>query len=44
MVFIIEVKSVYCAVRTGSLNQAATVSYLKGKLLSVSDGDVVMNT
>ena len=29
-VFITEAESVYCAVRNGSLNQADTVSYLKG--------------
>ena len=29
MVFITEAESVYCAVRTGSLNQTDTVSYLK---------------
>ena len=29
-VFITEAQSVYCAVRTGSLNQIDTVSYLKG--------------
>ena len=28
-VFITEADSVYCAVRTGSLNQTDTVSYLK---------------
>jgi len=28
-VFITETESVYCAVRTGSLNQTATVSSLK---------------
>ena len=28
MVFITEIKSVYCAVRTGSLNKAACASYL----------------
>jgi len=30
MVFIAEMKSVYCAVRTGSLNKAARASSLKG--------------
>jgi hypothetical protein len=30
-VFITEAESVYCAVRTGSLNQTDTVSSLKGK-------------
>jgi len=30
LVFIIEVKSVYCAVRTGSLNKAFCASSLKG--------------
>ena len=30
-VFISEAESVFCAVRTGSLNQTDTVSYLKGK-------------
>ena len=29
-VFKTEAESVYCAVRTGSLNQTDTVSYLKG--------------
>ena len=29
-VFITEMKSVYCAVRTGSLNKAVCASYLKG--------------
>ena len=29
-VFITEMKSVYCAVRTGSLNKAVSASYLKG--------------
>ena len=29
-VFITEAESVYCAVRTGSLNQIYIVSYLKG--------------
>jgi hypothetical protein len=29
-VFITEAESVYCAVRTGSLNQTAAVSSLKG--------------
>jgi hypothetical protein len=31
-VFITEAESVYCAVRTGSLNQTDTVSSLKGKV------------
>ena len=30
LVFITEMKSVYCAVRTGSLNKAVCASYLKG--------------
>ena len=30
LVFITEMESVYCAVRTGSLNKAACASYLKG--------------
>jgi len=30
MVFITDMKSVYCAVRTGSLNKAAWASSLKG--------------
>jgi hypothetical protein len=30
LVFITELKSVYCAVRTGSLNKAVCASYLKG--------------
>jgi hypothetical protein len=29
LVFITEMKSVYCAVRTGSVNKAACASYLK---------------
>ena len=33
LVFITEVKSVYCAVRTGSLNKAVCASYLKVNLL-----------
>ena len=32
LVFIAEMKSVYCAVRTGSLNKAVCTSYLKGSL------------
>ena len=32
LVFIIEMKSVYCAVRTGSLNKSVCASYLKGWL------------
>ena len=32
LVFITEMKSVYCAVRTGSLNKAVCPSYLKGWL------------
>ena len=35
LVFITEIKSVYCAVRTGSLNKAFCASYLKG-LISAS--------
>ena len=31
LVFITEMKSVYCAVRTGSLNKAVCASYLKGQ-------------
>ena len=30
LVFITEMKSVYCAVRNGSLNKAVCASYLKG--------------
>ena len=30
LVFITEMKSVYCAVRTGSLNKAVRALYLKG--------------
>ena len=30
LVFITETESVYCAVRTGSLNQTNTVPYLEG--------------
>ena len=30
LVFITEMKSVYCAVRTGSLNKTVSASYLKG--------------
>jgi hypothetical protein len=30
-VFLIEMKSVYCAVRTGSLNETVYASSLKGK-------------
>ena len=30
LVFITEMKGVYCAVRTGSLNKAVCASYLKG--------------
>ena len=30
LVFITEMKSVFCAVRTGSLNKAVCASYLKG--------------
>ena len=30
-IFITEMKSVYCAVRTGPLNKAVCASYLKGK-------------
>ena len=30
LAFITEMKGVYCAVRTGSLNKAVCVSYLKG--------------
>ena len=33
-VFITEIKSVYCAVRTGSLNKAVCASYLKGQLIA----------
>jgi hypothetical protein len=32
LVFITEAESVYCAVRTGSLNQTDTVSFLKGNI------------
>jgi hypothetical protein len=35
LVFITEAESVYCAVRTGSLNQTDTVSSLKGDLVYV---------
>jgi hypothetical protein len=31
VVFITEMKSVYCAVRTGSLNKAVCASSLKGR-------------
>jgi len=31
LVCITEMRSVYCAVRTGSLNKAVCVSYLKGQ-------------
>jgi len=34
-VFIIEVDSVYCAVQTGSLNQASIVPSLKVKLTQI---------
>ena len=30
LVFVTEMKSVYCAVRTGSLNKAVCASHLKG--------------
>jgi len=36
MVFITEMKSVYCAVRTGSLSETDTVSSLKFNLNSPS--------
>ena len=34
LVFITEMKSVYHAVRTGSLNKAVCASYLKGKYIA----------
>ena len=40
-VFKTEAESVYCAVRTGSLNQADTVSYLKGIIL-VSQKHIIL--
>ena len=36
LVFITEMKSVYCGVRTGSLVKAVCVSYLKGYSLNTS--------
>ena len=36
LVFTTETECVYCAVRTGSLNQTDTVSYLKGKFIPQS--------
>ena len=37
LVFITEMKSVYCVVRTGSLNKAVCASYLKGKSLKIKE-------
>ena len=37
LVFVTETGNVYCAVRTGSLNNAVCASYLKGYLRTNSD-------
>ena len=38
LVFITEMKSVYCAVRTGSLTKTVCASYLKGKYCAIIGG------
>ena len=44
LVFITEMKSVYCAVRTGSLNKAVCASYLKGlKFSSLENFQTIHN-
>ena len=43
LVFITEIKSVYCAVRTGSLNKAVSASDLKGLCMELKEQLCVPN-
>jgi len=42
LVFITEMKSVYSAVRTGSLNKAVCASSLKGSRKDLNDGSNIL--